>query len=40
VLVGSLILLSAILVGAFSLRDEAEAVAGGQPLVISEWCTG
>ena len=40
VLVGSLILLSAILVGAFSLRDEAEAVAGGQPLVISDWCTG
>lgn len=40
VLVGSLILLSAILVGAFSLRDEAEAVADGQPLVISDWCTG
>ena len=29
VLVGSLILLSAVLVGAFSLRDEAEAVADG-----------
>lgn len=38
VLVGSLILLSAVLVGAFSLRDEAEAVSDGQPLVISSWC--
>lgn len=40
VLVGSLILLSAVLVGAFSLRDEAEDVANGQPLVISNWCLG